>query len=59
MSRRNVEIVRRVLDAANRRDTVGTLELYDPALVWDHTRGPLREVMGGVQVGSCARPASR
>ncbi len=50
MSRENVEIVRRVLDAANRRDTMGTLDLYDPALVWDHTRGPLRELMGGGQV---------
>ncbi len=50
MSRENVEIVRRVLDAANRRDTTSTLDLYHPALVWDHTRGPVRELMGGGQV---------
>src|SRR4051812_26664118 len=50
MSQENLEIVRRILDAANRRDTASALDLYDPALVWDHTRGPMRDVMGGQRV---------
>jgi ketosteroid isomerase-like protein len=50
MSQENVEIVRQIFDAANRRDSASTLALYDPTLIWDHTRGPLRELMGGQDV---------
>jgi len=38
MSQENVEIVRRVYDAAARRDTATVLALYDPELEWDMTR---------------------
>lgn len=42
----NVEIVRRIFEAVARRDSAAVLGLYDPEVVWDHTRGPAREVMG-------------
>ena len=35
MSRDNVEIVRRVWEAAERRDDQAVFALYDPAIVWD------------------------
>jgi uncharacterized protein len=38
MSQENVEIVRRVYDAAARRDTATVLALYDPEIEWDMTR---------------------
>jgi ketosteroid isomerase-like protein len=45
MSRENVEIVRRVYDAAMRRDTATLVDLYDPEFEWDTSRdaywGPL------------------
>jgi ketosteroid isomerase-like protein len=44
MSEENVEIVRRVYDAAARRDSAAVLALYDPEVEWDMTRGGL----GGV-----------
>jgi ketosteroid isomerase-like protein len=47
MSQENLEIVRRVLESANRRDSEDTLSLYDPDVVWDHTHGPIKELMGG------------
>jgi ketosteroid isomerase-like protein len=47
VSEENVEIVRSVLEAANRRDAATTLALYDPQVVWDHTHGPMMELMGG------------
>jgi ketosteroid isomerase-like protein len=50
MSRENVEIVRSVLEGANSRDSERTLALYDPAVVWDHTEGPIKELMGGPTV---------
>ena len=50
MSQENVEIVRRVLEAANRHDGAAALALYDPGVVWDHTHGPINELMGGPSV---------
>src|SRR6476619_449281 len=50
MSQENVEVVRQILEAANRHDGATALALYDSAVVWDHTRGPLRELMGGPNV---------
>jgi ketosteroid isomerase-like protein len=42
MSQENVEIVRRVWDAAERRDTRAIFALYDPSIVWEsHALGPM------------------
>ena len=38
MPEENVEIVRRVYDAAARRDAEMVLALYDPKIEWDWTR---------------------
>ena len=38
MSEENVEIVRRVYEAAARRDTATVLALYDPEVEWDSSR---------------------
>jgi ketosteroid isomerase-like protein len=38
MSQANVELVRRVYDAAARRDANAVLALYDPDVEWDWTR---------------------
>ena len=38
MSRENVEVVRRVFDAAARRDQATILSLYDPEIEWDTSR---------------------
>jgi ketosteroid isomerase-like protein len=38
MSEENVEIVRRVYEAAARGDTATVLKLYDPEVVWDFSR---------------------
>jgi ketosteroid isomerase-like protein len=52
MSRENVEVVRRLFEAAGRRDTAAVLSLYDPAVEWDASRGPTRNLMGaGVHRG--------
>jgi ketosteroid isomerase-like protein len=41
MSREDVDVVRAVWDAWERRDTDAMFELYDPEIVWDQTRdGP-------------------
>jgi uncharacterized protein len=40
MSKENVEIVRRVWEALERRDTEALFALYDPAIVWDQRAGP-------------------
>jgi ketosteroid isomerase-like protein len=47
MSRENVEVVRRVFDAAARRDAEAVLALYDPAVEWDNSRLPEASVIGG------------
>jgi ketosteroid isomerase-like protein len=44
LSQENVEIVRRVFDAAARRDSAAVLAFYDPEVEWDMSRGGL----GGV-----------
>jgi ketosteroid isomerase-like protein len=47
MSAENVEIVRRVYQAVARRDTASVLELYDPDVEWDASRGtPVGELTG-------------
>jgi ketosteroid isomerase-like protein len=50
MSPQNVEVVRQILEAANRHDGETALSLYDPRVVWDHTHGPINELMGGPSV---------
>jgi hypothetical protein len=47
MSRENVEIVRGVYDAVARRDTERVLDLYDPNVVWDMSRGAFGDLEGG------------
>jgi ketosteroid isomerase-like protein len=41
MSQENVEIVRRLWEAWERRDTEAVLGLYDPAIVWEVRASPL------------------
>jgi ketosteroid isomerase-like protein len=50
MSRENVEIVRRIYDAASRRDSAGALALYDAEVVWDISHAPARELLAGSHV---------
>jgi ketosteroid isomerase-like protein len=47
MSEENVEIVRRVYQAAARRDSAATLALYDPDVEWDISHAPARELIAG------------
>jgi uncharacterized protein len=46
MSEENVEIVRRVYDAAARRDTATVLDLYHPEVEWDVSRSPMARLVG-------------
>ena len=45
MSRENVEVVRRVYEAAARHDTEAVLALYAPEAVFDFSRSPFASVM--------------
>jgi ketosteroid isomerase-like protein len=46
LSRENVEIVRRLWKAVERRDIEAVFSLYDPSIVWEnHTGGPI-ELLG-------------
>ena len=49
MSQENVEIVRRVIDAANGDDLAETLRLYSPEVEidWSRSKGPARGVYRG------------
>jgi ketosteroid isomerase-like protein len=46
MSQENVEIVRRVFEADARRDSAAILDLYDPAVEWDYSKGPGGDLTG-------------
>jgi ketosteroid isomerase-like protein len=50
MSQENVEIVRRLWDAASRRDVEAVLVLYDPEVEFDVSRHPLTSLIGGRRV---------
>jgi ketosteroid isomerase-like protein len=50
MSQENVEIVRRLWDAASRRDVEAVLALYDPEVEFDVSRHPLTSLIGGRRV---------
>ena len=57
MSQENVEVVRRVFDAVERRDGAAALALYDADFEWDFSRVPWGEVAGpGVHRGRDALP---
>jgi ketosteroid isomerase-like protein len=47
MSQANVEIVRRLFDAVASRDAATVLALYDADVVWDTSRSPFGDLMGG------------
>ncbi len=44
MSKENLAIVRRVFEAANRRDTNEVMDLYDTGVEWDLSRHPYAEM---------------
>lgn len=46
MSQENVEIVRRVYDAAARRDAATVLAFYDPEVEWDFSQHAYAALMG-------------
>jgi ketosteroid isomerase-like protein len=46
MSRENVEIIRRMYDAAARRDSDVVLAIYDPEVEVDMSRAPCRDLVG-------------
>jgi ketosteroid isomerase-like protein len=50
MSQENVEIVRRVYDAAARHDAATVMALYDPEVEWDNSTG-----LGGITGGGVYR----
>ena len=47
MSKENVEIVRRVYEAAARRDASAVLACYDARIEWDVSRSPMARLVGG------------
>jgi ketosteroid isomerase-like protein len=51
MASPNVEIVRKVFDAAARRDTAAIFDLYDPYIVWDASRTERGAITGRVAQG--------
>ena len=51
MSQANVEIVRRLFDAAARRDTDTVFDIYDPYIVWDASRTERGAITGKVVQG--------
>ena len=46
MLQENVEIVRRVYDAAQSRDSATVFALYDPEVEWDWSRHPISSMIG-------------
>jgi ketosteroid isomerase-like protein len=46
MSEKNVEIVRRIFEAAANRDSEAVLALYDPGVQVDVSRAPCRDLVG-------------
>jgi ketosteroid isomerase-like protein len=46
MSQKNVKIVRRIYDAAARRDSDAVLALYDPEVEVDMSHAPCRDLVG-------------
>ena len=50
MSQENVEIVRRIFEAAASGDSADVFALYDPAVEWDASRAPMPRLIGGGDV---------
>jgi ketosteroid isomerase-like protein len=50
MSQENVEIVRRLFDAASRGDATTVFSMYDQEVEFDSTRSPLPRLVGGGSV---------
>jgi ketosteroid isomerase-like protein len=50
VSEENVEIVRRVYEAAASGDSAAVFALYDPAVEWDASRAPMPRLIGGGRV---------
>ena len=50
MSQENVEIVRRVYEAAASNDSAAVFALYDPAVEWDASRAPMPRLIGEAKV---------
>jgi ketosteroid isomerase-like protein len=51
MSRENLDVVRRLYEAAARRDNAAVYSLYDPDIVWDASRTERGAVTGRVVRG--------
>jgi ketosteroid isomerase-like protein len=51
MAQENVEVVRKVFDAAARSDTAAIFDLYDPYIVWDASRTERGAITGKVIQG--------
>jgi ketosteroid isomerase-like protein len=47
MSQASVDVVRRVYEAAARRDADAVLACYDPGVEWDVSRAPIAPLVGG------------
>jgi ketosteroid isomerase-like protein len=47
VSKANVEIVRRLFEAADKGDAATVFSLYDPEVEFDSTRSPLPRIVGG------------
>ena len=50
MSAENVEIVRRIYEAAGRRDRATVLAHYDTDVEWDSSGSPLTRLVGGQRI---------
>jgi hypothetical protein len=51
MSEENVEVVRRLFDAAARRDSAAVFDIYDAYIVWDASRTERGAMAGRVVLG--------
>jgi ketosteroid isomerase-like protein len=50
VSEENVQIVRRVYEAAARRDPEAVLSLYDPEVEWDTSHHPMAQISSGLGI---------
>ena len=50
MSEENLEIVRRIYEAASSGDSAAVYALYDPAVAWDASRAPMPRLIGGGRI---------
>jgi ketosteroid isomerase-like protein len=50
MSEENVEIVRRIYEAASSGDSAAVYAMYDEAVEWDASRAPMPRLIGGGRI---------